>query len=413
MIILGVHDGHDAGASIIKDGKIIAAVNEERLNRIKLYTGIPFLAIEKVLDIAKLKKEKIDMIALSGTSGLMANIGWEKVSFKKKIYQEFASHTPFASNIYFADLQRFIFNRIRNKTTEKYLKKNGFDCTIQYFDHHKCHAATSYYASGKKECLVFTTDGSGDGLSASVYHCKDGVMNKIKEIPTFHSVGYFYAYITLLFGFKMFKHEGKVTGLAALGNPNKCYSVFEKCFSFRNDSIKNDLGLIGKPAYNYLKENLKAYSREDIASAVQKRLEDVVTKFVSYYINKTGIHDVALAGGVFANVKLNQKIMELKEVNSVFIYPNMGDGGLASGAAFNLYAEEMLNKGSSLKPYRLENIYFGPEYSNEEIEEEIKKQGLIKNAEFVKGIEKYTAELISKKKIVGHFNGRMEYGPRH
>ena len=403
MIILGIHDGHDAGASLIKDGKIIAAINEERLNRTKLYLGIPQQAIDKVLQIANIEKNKIDAIALSGTSGLMANIGWENISFKKKIYQNLANYTPFPASMHFANLQRKIFNNFRDKKSLHYVKSLGFDCELKYFDHHKCHAATAYYTSGKNECLVFTSDGSGDGLSASVYHCKDGVMNLIKEIPTFHSLGYFYAYVTMIFGFKMFKHEGKVTGL--FGDPNKCYSVFEKCFTFENGALKNNLGLIGRNAFEYLQRELKNFSREDIAAAVQKRLEDVMTKFVAYYVNKLKINDVALAGGVFANVKLNQKILELPEVNSVFIYPNMGDGGLASGAAFNYYS---LKK--TLLPYRLENVYFGPEYSNDEIAQSMKIEGV--KGEYIKDPEKYAAELLANKKVVGHFDGRMEYGPR-
>ena len=406
MIILGVHDGHDSGASLIKDGRIIAAVNEERLNRTKLFTGLPKLSIEEVFKISGIEKSKVEGIALSGTSGLMANIGWENISFKKKIYQTAANYTPFPAFIAFSNLQRTIFNNFRDKTTENYLKKNGFDAEIKYFDHHKCHAATAYYASGKNECLVFTTDGSGDGLSASVYHCKDGEMTLIKEIPTFHSLGYFYAYVTMLFGFKMFKHEGKVTGLAAFGSPDKCYSYFEKYFDFKDGKLVNTLGLIGKPAYEYLKKELESYSRTDVAAAVQKRLEDVMIKFVKYYVEKIKVYDLALAGGVFANVKLNQKILELPEVNSVFIYPNMGDGGLASGAAFNMYK----TKDDKLRPYRLDNVYFGSSFSDEEILNEVKEQNL--EAEYVKDIEKYAAELVSQKKIVGNFNGRMEYGPR-
>ncbi len=406
MIILGVHDGHDSGASLIKDGRIIAAVNEERLNRTKLFTGLPKLSIEEVFKISGIEKSKVEGIALSGTSGLMANIGWENVSFKKKLYQTIANNTPFPKYITFSHLQRTIFNPLRDKTTEKYLKQNGFDAEIKYFDHHKCHAATAYYASGKNECLIFTTDGSGDGLSASVYHCKDGEMNLIKEIPTFHSLGYFYAYVTMLFGFKMFKHEGKTTGLAAFGNPEKCYSYFEKYFDFKDGKLVNTSGLIGKPAYEYLKKELESYSRTDIAAALQKRLEDVMIKFVKYYVEKIKVYDLALAGGVFANVKLNQKILELPEVNSVFIYPNMGDGGLASGAAFNMYKI----KNDKLRPYRLDNVYFGSSFTDEEILNEVKEQGL--EAEYVKDIEKYAAELVSHKKIVGNFSGRMEYGPR-
>ena len=410
MIILGIHDGHDAGATLLKDGKIIAAINEERLNRKKLYTGMPERSIYEILKISKIDQSKIDHVAIAGTSGLMANLGWEEISLKKKTYQSVSNLTTITSQNWFPNIQRMVFNKLRDKTTEKYLKKLGLDCDVSYFDHHKCHVSTAYYKNKNNKCLIFTSDGSGDALSASVYIGENGELEKVIEIPTFHSIGYFYGYITMMCGFKMFKHEGKITGLAAYGDPNKCYRLFENYFGFENGQLVNKLGLIGHPAIERMKKDLAEYKKEDWAAAVQKRLEDVMCAFVKYYVEKCKINDIALAGGVFANVKLNQRISELPEVNSIFIYPNMGDGGLSTGAALNAYAKYCLEKGESFKPYELEDIYFGPEFSNEDIEKAITNFGL--KGEYIKNIEKYTAELISKKKIVGHFAGRMEYGPR-
>ena len=411
MLVLGVHDGHDSGATLIKDGKILAAINEERLNRKKLYFGLPNLAIKKVFEVANVQPSEVDHVAVSGTLGMMATLGWDKdISLKKKFYQFLGNKTSLPGSPRFANLQRALFKPMRTKRVERYIKEFGIDSDFTYFDHHKSHAATAYWASGKDNCLVITADGSGDGLSASVYLGKDNQLKLVREIPTFHSLGYFYAYVTLLNGFKMFKHEGKITGLAAFGDPNKCYPLFEKYFSHNKGNLVNNLGLIGHGALDRLKKDLEQYKKEDWAAAVQKRLEDVMCQHVSYWLKELNVSDVVTAGGIFANVKLNQRIAELPGVTSFFVYPNMGDGGLATGAALNFTSEHMLNKGSGLKPFVLNDVYFGPGFSNEDIEKAIEEMNM--KGGFVQDIEKYTAELVAEKNIVGHFNGRMEYGPR-
>ncbi len=413
MIVLGVHDGHDAGACIIKNGRILAAVNEERLVREKLFTGVPRLSIKKVIEIAGLTPEKIDRVAIAGTLGMMASLGWTNVSPKKKFYQFVCKHGGFfASSKSFANLQKKIFRGSRSREAENYVRSLGIDAPVEYIDHHLCHAASAYYTSGKRECLVVTSDGSGDGLSSSVYKGVDGVLEKIKEVATYNSIAYYYAYVTLLSGFKMFRHEGKITGLAAHGDPKKCYSVFENSFMYapKKHEPRNTLGLMGEDAIESLKKQLLPHSREHWAAAVQKRTEDVISRFVSDYSDITGLHDVAVAGGIFANVRINQKVLESPGINSLFIHPHMGDGGIAVGAAIYVSAREMAEKGNGLMPYRLENVYFGPEFSDNEIQSAISNAGL--ESQKNKKIESYVADMIAEKKIVGHFNGRMEYGPR-
>jgi len=410
MIILGIHEGHDAGAAIVKDGEILSAVNEERLVRKKLFMGVPRNSIIECMRIAKLSPDKIDKVAIAGILGTMAPPGWENISFKKKIYQFICNYTPFPKTHFFINLQRALFRSFRNKSVEKYIRSIGIDAPIEYVDHHKCHAASTYYTSGKEECLIITSDGSGDGVSSSVYIGKDNELRLLKEFPTFHSIAYYYGYITQIAGFKMFRHEGKIMGLAAYGNPQKVYKIFEKCFSFKDGRPVNNLGVIGETAINFLKRSLRNVSMEDYSAALQKRTEDVISKYIDYYVKEKKIYDVAVAGGLFANVKVNQRVLELPAVNSLFIHPHMGDGGIAVGAALAVSAAEMANEGNGLKPYKLKNVYFGPSYSNDEILEAIENNKL--KGEYIRDIERYVAEKLEDGKVVGYFDGRMEYGPR-
>jgi len=413
MIVLGAHDGHDAGACILKDGKILAAVNEERLTREKLFTGVPKLSIKEAIKIAGVRPENIDSVAIAGTLGLMASLGWTDVSPRKKAYQFVCKHGGFfASSRSFANLQRLVFKQRRNKDTEKYIRSLGIDAPVEYVDHHLCHAASAYYTSGKNECLVVTSDGSGDGLSASVYKGADGVLEKVKEMPTYNSIAYFYAYVTLLSGFKMFRHEGKITGLAAHGDPASCYPVFENAFTYLPDAHepKNTLGLMGEDALKKLRQMLSFTTREHWAAGIQKRTEDIMERFIGDYAKITGIPDVAVAGGIFANVRVNQKLLESPDVNSLFVHPHMGDGGIAVGAALYVSARELANKGKGLLPYSLNNVYFGPEFSTREIGAAINEAGL--EAQRIGKVESYIADMLAEKKIVGNFQGRMEYGPR-
>ncbi|MFH1850445.1 MAG: carbamoyltransferase C-terminal domain-containing protein [archaeon] len=411
MIVLGITDGHDSGAAVIKDGKILAAVNEERLAREKLFFGTPRKSIAKVLDLAGIGPGQVDKVAIAARLGYMASMGWTNLSLKKKVYQFLCNRAGFwASTNSFANLQRAVFSRTRSQETAEYTRSLGVDAPVEYVDHHLCHAASAYYTSGKDECLVLTSDGSGDANSSTVYLGRDNDLKCIKQVPTFHSIAYYYAYVTLLAGFKMFRHEGKITGLAAYGDASVCYDTFRRAFAYKNGQPTNTIGLMGQGAIDYLKKNLAGVDPKHYSAAVQQRLEEVMSKFAADYAGKTKIPDLAAAGGIFANVKLNQKILETKGIRSVYIHPHMGDGGIGVGAALQVSAQNMLDRGSGLKPYQLDNVYFGPGFTNAEVEASIENNGL--TGEHIANIEKYTAEKIADKKVVGHFGGRMEYGPR-
>ncbi len=289
----------------------------------------------------------------------------------------------------------------------------------KHFDHHLCHAASAYYQSGLQKAIVLTLDGIGDTYSSRVYLGTNGKLFPKKsyyfeELPT----GLNYELVTGMLGMNPTRHAGKVTGLAAHGQFNsklakKLNRFFDKVW---NPHDKLDVGVFlwsGEAGYkrlqNFRRKALGAFSREDIAWYIQNRTEVEIIRLVEdLQIRYPAYESIALAGGVFANVRLNQKIKELG-FNNLFVQPAMSDAGLCMGAALLSHVEE---KGK-LIPYPLENVFLGPEFSDQEIRTLLEKEAV--TYDYISDEEDLCREvgrLISEEKIVAHFNGRMEFGPR-
>ena len=408
MKILGIIDTHDAGIALIEDGKIIFAINEERLNRIKLCTGFPKKSIELLLK--KYKANDVDRIAVGSKYIELVeesrSFGGEKLdNINRKAMSSLSRFGGcFFKTVAWTRIHKGLFSimfKRRQDEIKRILKEYGFNCPVDFIDHHTSHAASAYYTSGKDNVLVITSDAAGDALSATVFVGNGGKLTKLKEVNSYNSIGKLYSYVTEICGFKPLRHEGKITGLAAYGNPIYI-SLFNKMVVFNNGGFTN----ISNTKHERSKEKIlkeigRDFKKENLAASVQKHLENETIKFVSHWLDKTRLRNVVLAGGVFSNVKLNQKILELDNIDSVYIHPNMGDGGLALGAA--LY----VNGG---KPINIDDVYFGVEYSEKEIEETLKKYNL--KYKKYNHVEKEIAKLLSEKKVVARFNGKMEYGPR-
>jgi len=289
------------------------------------------------------------------------------------------------------------------------------------YDHHACHAASAYYPSGMETALVVSVDGMGDYYSGQVYLGDKGRLHLQKsyfyqELPA----GLEYEMVTTLLGFRPARHEGKITGLAAFGQDNaQCDEALSEFF---DDIFKRGRG--NHLTYEYFMrsgldgwERLRAlrptrfgaFTREDLAYAIQKRLERRILSLVTEWRDKLGSPDcVALAGGVFANVKLNQHIKELG-FRRIFIQPAMSDAGLSLGAALLRLVED---RGGELPPFALRDVFLGVGYSDAEIKEAIERSGLKARRYAEQEIARVVAELIAEKKVVAHFDGRMEFGPR-
>jgi len=415
--VLGIHGFsatskqhlHDTGAAIIKDGEVIAAVNEERMTRIKTDGSFPFETIKTIFEITNLTPKDIDYIAFSDERPL-----WQLLNIGKYILKTYKKSGVF--------LYKYILESIeRSMDINREPPNNLKNKPIVFVEHHKAHASSAFFTSPWKRATIITLDGMGDYcIGGTVGLGSNGGIKILKRTNGFFSPGIFYMIVTSYLGFKPGRHEGKVTGLAAYGDPNKAYSSMKRIISYDDASLDfyseiiptalNRFSLTKNESYTLeLFEKLwDGYDKADIAAAAQKRLEDIVLPFIRDAVRITAEPKLAVAGGVFANVKLNKMIMELPEVENIYVHPNMGDGGLATGAA--LFCWNQISKNRENKTRFMKTCYLGPKYGEVSIKNALKKADLKwkKIAEPEKSIANYIAE----GHIVGHYYGRMEYGPR-
>jgi len=405
MNILGIWDGHDSGAALIKDGKIVKAISEERLNRKKLYVGFPSESIKFILN--HIKKEEIDLIAIAGLEGLVADIEediqklW--TSGLGKLYCKFARFDSLLRSKLLNKMHVSVIYKMRKSKIKQKLSSLGLNQEIKFIDHHEAHAYSAYKTVDFQDPLVVTVDGTGDGISATISIIENEKLKRIQHSYTYDSPGWSYAAITKFLGFKIAQHEGKITGLAAYGDSEKTYPILKNflTFSESHENLRNNSKSIGQTTINIFKKKLKDFSREDISAGAQKVLEDAVTDYVHHFSKKYSKRNIVLAGGVFANVKLNQRIKELDSVDNVYIFPHMGDGGLAIGASLAV---------DNNKPYRFDHVFWGSNYSEEEVLKAIENSNL--SYKKIDHVEKEIAKVLSNNKIVAIFNGAMECGPR-
>ncbi|MGC8710052.1 MAG: carbamoyltransferase C-terminal domain-containing protein [Candidatus Micrarchaeia archaeon] len=425
MAIIGIHDAHDAGAGLVENGEILGAINEERFTRKKNDVGFPANSIKYLLGIAGGRIEKI-AVPWYGGSALFARIMPSLEVNRRKLWRK---EIPKPSrlgmhmrNVVFRAVQdqrpkwlwKSVGTSVGKSVFAKRLKPYGLDKEIVFVEHHVAHAATAYYASGFKEAIVLTIDGAGDGLSGSVSIGDNGTLKRVNEFKASASIGILYGAATIALDMRYSEDEGKLMSLAAYSYPSE---IPELDNIIRYDEKKKQLVSNTNIKFEYLlAENMKdnilwKYNREAFAYAVQRHVENQIIKIVKQYMKETGIRNIAVSGGFFSNVITNMLINELPEVKGFFVFPHMGDGGLATGAAYYLDFKE----NGKFNSKQIDNLYYGPEYSNSEIEKTLKRYANEKKIRYEerKDIVKYTAERIAKKNdIVLWFQGRMEYGPR-
>ncbi|MBI2653384.1 hypothetical protein HYX02_01095 [Candidatus Woesearchaeota archaeon] len=425
--ILGIMDSHLGSACIFKDGVIEAAIAEERLNRIKGYSLFPEKAIKKVMEITGTKGEDIDLVAISNFT-----FGADVLKLQKK-------EQGFARNLV-ANLSRFMpasaldkgfLRQIYIKVTYKMRKSKLFRERARYFqsldisldkirfyEHHDCHAAAAYYMRNwrdNKKTLVFTADGEGDGLCASIWVCEKDRMEKKIPISVMHSLGGMYTRFTKFLGMKPWEHEYKVMGLAPNSNKKRgedTYQIVKKFMHVDKLKFHNDTNRVGSAFSSYLFKKLKYRQFDNVAYAIQKLQDDIFTKWIRNGINHFGIRNIALAGGSFLNVKTNKLIAEMDCVDNIFIFPPAGDDSCSIGAAILGYLDicEMDGKKPDIKP--LMQLYFGESF-DDKIQNFVRKINKRKyNIKRYSDVDSVVGELLAKNEIAARCSGRMEYGPR-
>ncbi len=411
MKILGISDAiTDSGIVYCKDGKLVFAVSEERFTRNKVQGGFPKKSLKFFSQKYKKDINNIDKVIFAGvlTPTLITRIfskieNIDKYEKKeKKIYSIITDIIEYKLKLTTAIKPENKITKIIKKIAEislrRKLSKELKNKPIEFIDHHLSHASAAFYSFEFNESLVVSFDGFGDGYSGKIYLFKDNEFENLFEANALDSFGLFYSLVTVFLGYKEHKHEGKITGLAAFGNAKKIKEKFP--FKISSNMKLKYTGYLGNKGIKFLEKKLSGYKKEDIAAWLQENTEKYVCEIVSCFIKRTGQKNICLVGGLFSNIKLNQKIHEIKDIENIYIYPAMSDTGISHGAICATLKQK--NK--------LENVFLGPDYSNKEIENVLKKTNL--NYKKADNIEKGVAKMISAGKIVARFNGKMEWGPR-
>ncbi len=408
MITLGLNDNHDSSAAVAIDGHVISAVGQERLDRVKNSSVFPWDAIDDALAIAGVGRGDVDRVVFGShftpSTALRrfpdqhqkakASGGQFNPLLNAYVCYQVGLRVSGAWRAEAAASRRLLQGRMRDQ---------GFRADVTTVDHHEAHAASAYYSQPRDPVLVFTVDAMGDGLSVTVTEGRDGRLRRIYAQNGLSAINTYYSRVTEYLGFRPLRHEGKVTGLAAYTEPPP-----DLLGHFRADLHFAGAGFNLK---NYARRHrmddafhrfLGDFSKEEIASACQRNLEHAVCDFVRHWVHVSGLRNLALAGGLAANVKLNQRIHELPEVDSIFVYPNMGDGGLAAGAA--------LLGGPPIQPSRLPHVCLGPEYTEADCEQALRDAQLPFTRP--KRLAVQVANRLLKGEVVARFDGRMEWGPR-
>jgi carbamoyltransferase len=387
MNILGISGGvsfgnQDGSAALLVDGKLIAAAEEERFVGIKFANGhLPRSAIAYVLREANLTMADVDTIVFAGST-----------------YIEIADI-----------LRRFLVAQF------------GHAPNIKLVDHHEAHAASSFYGWGAKESLVVTWDNSGDGKCTTIWSGSQGKMTLLHEYRRPNSLGLFYGAVTQYLGFMRDSDEYKVMGMAAYGQQiydfDPILEVTSDGYHFHSDFIQ---GIVpGRPQptkfIGLFDEFPLAVPRRlptdpftethfNVAASAQAQLERACVTLVRHWLAKTGHRRVCFAGGVALNCLMNQKIREMDGVDEIFVPPVCSDAGLALGAAYL----EAIAQGEQISP--LGHAYWGPSFSSAEIKRVLDRAGA--RYRVSRNAAEDAASIIEQGKILGWFQGRLEYGPR-
>ncbi len=411
MIILGINDGchHNTAASILVDGVLVASVEQERITRIKNDGNFPHEAISEVLSLAGITENQVDRVAKANLSR------WQQRPYMNQYYRYFAKSgkTDAVLNHLFWHKQFERYRRVlhlRQKPSKILARKPS-----QTVEHHLAHAASAYYASpfADERVGVLTFDGVGDFSWGSFWIGEQGRLIPKGYFQHLNSIGLLYTAVTIYLGFKGGQHEGKVLGLAAFGHPEPFLSRLLAHTDaenwdnlFDSDLVRVSLKFGGELGQSVIHEMCNDLSKEDIAAGIQAYTEQLICTHIEKLADQLNVKKLALAGGIFANVKLNQRILELPNIENIYIHPNMGDGGLATGAAFELFSR--LNNGH--QPKFLEHVYLGTEINRENALTAIHQYQV--EYDEPENLPLTVARLLAEGKVIARADGKMEYGPR-
>lgn len=421
MYVLGFNAFlHDSGACIVKDGEVLAFAEEERFNRKKHTCQFPENAIRFCLDFAGIRFSDLDHVGFFWNPYKEILYKWlpfvRFLPFSFSLFRKDAAINPFVRRITsMVRAQGYLFRRFGGSSGDARPK-------FHFVDHHIAHAASCYLVSPFEEAAIFVADGYAERDSTLMAHGKGGTIEKLETVKFPVSLGQLYGAVTEYLGFRICNGEGKVMALASFGEP-RFEELFDKIVQpTSNGRYDFDFSYIGYQRYGLLKTVSDKFIREtapmrkpesemqqvymDVAASLQRSLEKHYFRMLNVLYERTGCPDLCLAGGMVLNSVANGKILENTPFKSVFIQPAANDAGSSLGSAMFLYHKY------AKKPQRvpLNHAHGGPSFTDEEIELALGQSGLRYTR--AKAVERDTARLIADGKIVGWFQGRMEFGPR-
>ena len=414
---------HDSAACILKNGEIIAAAQEERFTRIKHDPSYPYNAIEFVLNYTRLKLSEVDNIVFFEKPFLKFERLLETyVAFAPKGFISFSKAMPlWVKEKLFQ--KSFLFNKLRKHDSNYKSDKN-----ILFSDHHLSHAASAFYPSPFEEAAILTADGVGEWATTTIAIGKGNKLDIKKEIHFPHSIGLLYSAFTYYIGFKVNSGEYKLMGLAPYGKPiyeseikklidikdDGSFRLNQKYFNYATGlTMTNDRfdKLFGYKPRNPKNEKLTQFHM-DLASSIQKITEEIMIKIARSIKKEYGVKNLCLAGGVALNCVANGKILREKIFDNIWIQPAAGDAGGSLGAALALWYKEKGNKRFINTNDSMKSSYLGTEFTQEEIEKELSSLGATFETFNYEDLIQNTATFLSNEKVIGWFQGRMEFGPR-
>ena len=415
---------HDSAATLIIDGKIIAAVQEERFTRIKHDLSYPFNAIEFVLNFANIKLNNVDQIVFFEKPFLKFERLLETyVAFAPRGFKSFSKAMPiwlkeklFQKKILFDELRKHDANFKEDKK-------------IFFSEHHLSHASSAFFPSPFNEAIVLTADGAGEWATTTVAVGNGNNLEIKKEIHFPHSLGLLYSAFTYYTGFKVNSGEYKLMGLAPYGKPIYQKEIVEHLIDIKEDgtfhmdqsffnyatglTMTNNKfhKLFGQEPRDSKKDRITQFHM-DVASSIQKVTEDIMIKLASSLKEEFNLPNLCLAGGVALNCVANGKILKEKIFDNIWVQPAAGDSGGSLGAALALWYIEQNNPRKVNLNDDMNGSYLGPEYNQEEIEEQLNNLGAKFTSLNENEIIEKAAEDMSRGEAIGWFQGRMEFGPR-
>ncbi len=418
MNILGISAFyHDSAVSLVQDGRIIFAAQEERFTRKKHDFSFPKSAIDYCLQSSGLKVKDIDYVAF-----------YDKPFLKfERILMTYLTYAPFGVRSFAKSMPLWIKQKI---WTKEFIKKElGFKGNIIFPEHHESHAASAFFPSPFQEAAFLTIDGVGEWSTTSYGIGKGNQINILSEIHFPHSLGLLYSAFTYYTGFKVNSGEYKVMGLAPYGKPKYKDLILSELIDLKEDgSFKLNMKyfnycvgltmtnrkfgkLFGGPPRK--PESLLTQRDMDIASSIQEVTEEVMLRIARHIHKETGQRNLCLAGGVALNCVSNGKILREGPFENIWIQPSAGDAGGALGAALFVWYQYLENSRiADDKRDFMQGAYLGPKYENDYIFDFLKKNNIPFTKVNDEEIPEKIADLIANQKVIGWFQGRMEFGPR-